>query len=111
MIPDIHLAQLTIGIALGLVAGVSAMWHAAEKARAKGFREGFNTCEDRYCDRITRTIRQVRVECGLPADPPAPPAPQPLVNDLMSKWTGTSQASHSTYLKGNGQDPLTADFH
>ena len=106
MIPEIHLAQLTIGILLGLVAGVSAMWHEARKARAKGFREGFDACESRYCDRIQTTIRQVRTACGLPADPP-PPAPQPLIDDLMLRWAGPTQAEEQTSLNehfANGGD-------
>jgi hypothetical protein len=105
MIPDIHLAQLTIGICLGLTAGVSAMWHEARKARAKGFRDGFDACEDRYCGQIKVTIRQVRIECGLPPEPPSGPAmPAALKDDLVSKWNRRLSQPHEA-------DDLAGDFH
>jgi len=106
MFTDSNLSYLVAGLIIGIIITVAACWHEARKARAKGFREGFDACEFRYCDRIQTTIRQVRTECGLPADPP-PPAPQPLIDDLMLRWAGPTQAEEQTSMNehfANGGD-------
>jgi len=96
---------LIIAFGLGFVVGVGSMWLEARHNYRHGYRAGFDACEDTYCGRIQETIRQVRVECGLPPQPPAaPPMPAALKEDLVSKWNRRLSQPHEA-------DDLAGDFH
>ncbi|MCU0797316.1 MAG: hypothetical protein MUF31_15440 [Akkermansiaceae bacterium] len=96
---------LIIAFFVGFALGVGSMWAEARAQYRRGHREGYDDCEDTYCTQIKDTIRQVRVECGLPPEPPsAPSMPAALKEDLVSKWNRRLSQPHEA-------DDLAGDFH
>jgi len=120
MFTNSDLSYFVAGLTIGIIITIAACWHEARKARAKGRREGFNHCEDLYCQRIQEVIQQTRTELGLPPRP-IPRMPADLKDSLMAKWSpieerDEAQAWHNPQPIGSAEhqgviDELHPNFH